>query len=64
MNCGKKLKKIRKRMGLTQDQMALLLGYGAGTRISEIEKGRSTMGKQAQRCLEYFGKLNKKGEAK
>ena len=55
---GKKLKKIRKRMGLTQDQMAVKLGYSSGVRIYEIEKGRCVMGVQAQRCLEYLDLLD------
>ena len=58
MNCGKKLKKIRKRMGLTQGQMAVKLGYSSGVCIYEIEKGRKAMSVQAQRCLEYLTLLD------
>mgnify|MGYP003153571673 CR=1 FL=1 len=57
---GKKLRKIRKRMGLTQDQMAVKLGYSKGARIYDIEKGRSNMSLQARKCLEYFTLLELK----
>ena len=49
-----KLIKLRKRMGLSQDKMAELLGYGSGIRISEIESGKVKMSKPAKKCLEYL----------
>ena len=35
------LKQARKTLGLTPQQMADMLGYGAKTRISEIENGKA-----------------------
>jgi len=37
---GLQLRDVRLRLELTQDEMADVLGYGAGTRISEIENDR------------------------
>tara|TARA_R100000655_G_C2849940_1_gene169334 strand:- start:68 stop:442 length:375 start_codon:yes stop_codon:yes gene_type:complete len=55
-----KLIKLRKRMGVSQDKMAELLGYGSGIRISEIESGKVKMSKPAQKCLEYLEMLHSK----
>lgn len=54
-----RLIKLRKKMGVSQDKMAELLGYGSGIRISEIESGKVKMSKPAQKCLEYLELLNK-----
>ena len=40
---GRKLKKIRKLKGLTQEQLAEALGYSGKSVISHIEKGDADM---------------------
>lgn len=41
-------------LGLTQDQMAKLLGYGAKSRIAGIEAGRRQPGKSMVLLLEAY----------
>ena len=62
MNSSSYCKRVRKRMGLTQEAMAQKLGYSSGVRISEIESGSMKMSSIARKCLEYLDELNK-GEA-
>ena len=51
---GAKLKKIRKKYGLTQDQMAKKMGYDSGAIISQIEKGHRTITGVGAKCLKYL----------
>lgn len=46
MNKGKYMKQIRTKLGLTQSEMAELLGYGAHKDISRIENGKANMSNQ------------------
>jgi hypothetical protein len=41
-------------MGISQGEMAGLLGYSSYVRISEIESGKKVMGSQALKCMEYL----------
>lgn len=38
---GEKIKKFRKSLGITQQELALKVGYSGKTSISEIEKGKN-----------------------
>lgn len=38
---GEKIKKFRKSLGMTQQELALKVGYSGKTSISEIEKGKN-----------------------
>jgi DNA-binding transcriptional regulator YiaG len=44
----------RKGLGLTQSQMAHVMGYGDRTRITEIENGRNNPSKSAVRLLKAY----------
>ena len=48
------LKKVRKELGYSQQQMADALGYTRQDIISGIENGNRTMSGVAVRCLEYL----------
>ena len=48
------LKKVRKELGYSQQQMADALGYTRQDIISGIENGSRTMSGVAVRCLEYL----------
>ena len=48
------IKKIRECAGLTQEQMAQLLGYGAAVRVSELERGVRNPSKSVIKILEMI----------
>lgn len=48
------LKQARKTLGLTPQQMADMLGYGAKTRISEIENGKANPSAAVIRLLHAY----------
>ena len=48
------LKQARKTLGLTPQQMADMLGYGAKTRISEIENGKANPSAAVIRLLQAY----------
>ena len=51
---GKKVKLLRNRRGLTQDDLKEVLGLSRG-QISNLESGRRTLGlKQLEKLCEYF----------
>ena len=47
-------REARRKLGLTQVQAATLLGYGASTRVSEIECGERTPDKCKLRLLRAY----------
>tara|TARA_Y100001938_G_scaffold26242_1_gene35220 strand:- start:7436 stop:7651 length:216 start_codon:yes stop_codon:yes gene_type:complete len=55
-----KLKDARLRLGVTQEEMAHLLGYTDKNTVHLIEKGERKMSGVAVKCLGYLLKLNKK----
>lgn len=48
------IKKARLMLGLNQSQMARVLGYGAQTRISEIEMGDRTPSESVVRLIAAY----------
>lgn len=48
------IKQARRNLGLTQSQIAPLLGYGAQTRVSEIETGQQTPSASVVRLLRAY----------
>ena len=50
------MKDFRRRHGLTQTQAAERLGYGAQSRISEIESGKEKMSKSVLKLIEALDK--------
>lgn len=48
------IREARKKLGLTQSQAAVLFGYGAPARISEIESGRRAPGGAVIRLLQAY----------
>ena len=51
---GADVLRIRKELGLTQDDFAELLGYSRGSYVSEIEKGRRSVEAMPARLLGYI----------
>lgn len=51
---SEKIKQARSKLGLTQSQMAKLLGYGAVARVSEIENGSRDPGISVVRLLQAY----------
>lgn len=52
------MKRVRKKTGLSQEEFARRTGYGAKTRISEIENGKENMSGPAimlMRYIDHFG---------
>jgi DNA-binding XRE family transcriptional regulator len=49
-----KLKRIRLKMGYSQKDMAIALGYSSATIVSGIENGTREMSGVAVKCLEYL----------
>ena len=54
---GKKLKELRLKLGLNQQQMADVLGYTRKDIICGIENGHRKMSGIAKRCFEYLIKI-------
>ena len=54
---GKKMKAVRKRLGYTQSEMAVAMGYTRQDIISGIENGSRKMSGVAIKCLEYLIKI-------
>jgi transcriptional regulator with XRE-family HTH domain len=48
------IKHARKVLGLTQAQMAMVMGYADKTRISHIEAGREKISRQAELLLRAY----------
>lgn len=48
------IKHARKVLGLTQAQMAVVMGYADKTRISHIEAGREKISRQAELLLRAY----------
>lgn len=48
------IKQARQTLGLTQSQIAPLLGYGASTRITELESGARTPSAAVMRLLSAY----------
>lgn len=48
------IKAARKQLGLTQVQLAEVMGYNSNTYISRVEGGDRDMSEQAQRLLEAY----------
>lgn len=44
----------REKLGLTQFQLAAVMGYGSAVRISEIERGKRSLGAAAERLLTAY----------
>lgn len=51
MNFGRKLRKLRERKGLTQQQLAEKLGYVTNSYISDVESGRFIPSKEKLRKI-------------
>lgn len=51
---SKEIRAARVTLGLTQAQLAKVMGYGATTRISELERGVKGMGPGATRLLKAY----------
>ena len=49
-----KMKKVRKRLGYTQSEMAKAMGYESDAIISQIENGHREITGVASKCLEYL----------
>lgn len=47
-------KQSRSNLGLTQQQLATLLGYGTYSRISELEGGRTQITDQCERLMQAY----------
>jgi transcriptional regulator with XRE-family HTH domain len=48
------LRKARHSLGLTQLQAARMLGYGAATRVAELERGARAPGESVVRLLRAY----------
>ena len=48
-----KFRELRRKLGLTQDQLAAVMGYGSQSRISEVEGGETVPAKAARLMLAY-----------
>ena len=48
------LKKLRKKLGFNQEQMAKALGLSGMNVISMLEKGHRPISKQTAKCMEYI----------
>ena len=44
---------LRRKLGLTQDQLAAVMGYGSQSRISEVEGGETVPAKAKRLMLAY-----------
>lgn len=51
---GQQIKTYRKQLGLTQAQLAALMGYSNKTYVSQIETGVRDMSEQGQRLLKAY----------
>ena len=51
---GQQIKAARKQLGLTQTQLAEVMGYSNDTYISRVETGSRGMSEQAQRLLQAY----------
>ena len=47
-------KQARRNLGLSQSQLATLLGYGTYSRISELEGGRTQITDQCERLMQAY----------
>lgn len=54
MGKAQKITDAINRLGLTQAQLAPLLGYGAASRVSEIANGKRTPGASVVRLLRAY----------
>ena len=48
------VRRARKALGLTQAQLAAVMGYGGRVRVAEIEGGRRALGPAAERLLRAY----------
>ena len=44
---------LRRKLGLTQDQLAKIMGYGSQSRIGEVESGETVPAKAERLMLAY-----------
>ena len=44
---------LRRKLGLTQDQLAIVMGYGNQSRISEVEGGETVPARSERLMLAY-----------
>jgi transcriptional regulator with XRE-family HTH domain len=51
---GQQIKEARKHLGLTQTQLAEVMGYYNNTHISRIESGFRGMSEQGQKLLQAY----------
>ena len=51
---GQQIKAARKHLGLTQTQLAEVMGYYNNTHISRIESGPRDMSEQGQKLLQAY----------
>tara|TARA_R100001443_G_scaffold29396_3_gene42592 strand:- start:29809 stop:29994 length:186 start_codon:yes stop_codon:yes gene_type:complete len=58
---ARRLVDLRKRMGISQDEMARYMGYSNRTHISAIESGQKKMSNVAIKCMSYLEKLYDNG---
>jgi transcriptional regulator with XRE-family HTH domain len=56
-NWPERLRILRKAMGFTQAEMAEALGYGAASRVAELEAGRATVTPMLQRLIAAYERL-------
>jgi len=59
MDWSKKLRKLRKDLGVDQSEMAHLLGFSSAVRVSELENGRNRITNQTIKCMEYLERLHR-----
>lgn len=51
---GSEIATIRKALGLSQQELAAVMGYGNKVRISELERGKREIGPAAERLLDAY----------
>ncbi|OYZ20990.1 MAG: hypothetical protein B7Y39_09910 [Bdellovibrio sp. 28-41-41] len=57
---GKQFKAIREKLGLSQDQLALILGLSGNKAISNIETGFRNSSRLASAVMQLFSELPEK----
>ena len=51
---GEEIAQARESLGLTQEELATVMGYGSKARVSELERGRRQPSPAASRLLEAY----------